>query len=177
MNSDDQASYDPHALGPPREVSEDAAAKKMSSENDNMLNEISPLGGYGHGDYIAHCHWCRRQFIGDKRATQCLPCAISRAQEAAHAAGKAEGAAEEQRVSRFILNCWMNDDNEEGPDYFPYWAAAKCFESDEQITEHEGDCINEPQMCRLCYQEKLENVRAMANAAIRARTEGGEGDG
>lgn len=35
-----------------------------------------PLGAFAPGNYIAKCLRCGDQFIGDKRATSCLECAI-----------------------------------------------------------------------------------------------------
>jgi hypothetical protein len=35
-----------------------------------------PLGGYAPGSYFCKCHDCGEQFEGDKRAMQCLPCAV-----------------------------------------------------------------------------------------------------
>ena len=36
-----------------------------------------PIGGYAPGWYIGKCCVCKEGFIGDKRATQCLPCGIN----------------------------------------------------------------------------------------------------
>lgn len=35
-----------------------------------------PIGGYAPGNYWCHCSSCGCKFTGDKRATQCEPCAI-----------------------------------------------------------------------------------------------------
>jgi len=35
-----------------------------------------PIGGFAPGDYMCKCVTCKEQFHGDKRATQCEPCAI-----------------------------------------------------------------------------------------------------
>lgn len=35
-----------------------------------------PVGGYAPGDYSCLCLSCKASFIGDKRASQCLPCAV-----------------------------------------------------------------------------------------------------
>jgi hypothetical protein len=35
-----------------------------------------PIGGFAPGDYMCKCVTCKEQFIGDKRAVQCEPCAI-----------------------------------------------------------------------------------------------------
>lgn len=35
-----------------------------------------PIGGYADGNYMCNCVTCKKQFIGDKRAVQCEPCAI-----------------------------------------------------------------------------------------------------
>lgn len=41
-----------------------------------------PLGGYAPGDYMSKCIRCEQQFIGmDKRALNCLPCAIDSVNE------------------------------------------------------------------------------------------------
>jgi len=50
----------------------------------NQNNEISvlteqkqyPIGGYAQGFYTCKCVTCRKEFMGDKRAVQCEPCAI-----------------------------------------------------------------------------------------------------
>lgn len=34
-----------------------------------------PLMGYAPGDYMCRCCDCGAEFVGDKRAVQCLPCA------------------------------------------------------------------------------------------------------
>lgn len=47
----------------------------LSSEN--MLQRISPLGGYRYGRVVRLCRECDRTFHGRKDATQCLPCAVS----------------------------------------------------------------------------------------------------
>jgi hypothetical protein len=41
-----------------------------------MNREEYPIGGYAPGYYINNCVTCKEQFMGDKRATQCEPCAI-----------------------------------------------------------------------------------------------------
>jgi hypothetical protein len=35
-----------------------------------------PIGGYAEGNYMCNCSTCKKQFMGDKRAVQCEPCAI-----------------------------------------------------------------------------------------------------
>ncbi|UTU07968.1 hypothetical protein CcrC1_gp282 [Caulobacter phage C1] len=47
----------------------------------DQITEIAPhLRGYGWapGDYFSRCHVCDQQFIGDKRAISCHPCAVAR---------------------------------------------------------------------------------------------------
>lgn len=38
-----------------------------------------PLRGYAPGRYICRCKSCEKHFEGDKRAMQCLPCALTAA--------------------------------------------------------------------------------------------------
>lgn len=38
--------------------------------------KIYPIGGYAPGNYTCICSTCGSQFIGDKRAVQCEPCAV-----------------------------------------------------------------------------------------------------
>ncbi|MEX6507720.1 hypothetical protein [Jiella sp. M17.18] len=38
-----------------------------------------PLGGFSPGLYSVVCRSCARRFEGDKRAMQCLPCALAKA--------------------------------------------------------------------------------------------------
>jgi Zn-finger protein len=40
-----------------------------------------PIGGYAPGNYISTCTTCKTEFIGDKRAVQCEPCAIKMTEE------------------------------------------------------------------------------------------------
>jgi hypothetical protein len=40
-----------------------------------------PIGGYAPGNYMCSCSTCKKEFIGDKRAVQCEPCAISMTKE------------------------------------------------------------------------------------------------
>lgn len=41
-----------------------------------------PIGGYGPGNYWNKCVTCKAQFMGDKRAVQCEPCATKMIEEA-----------------------------------------------------------------------------------------------
>jgi hypothetical protein len=36
-----------------------------------------PIGGYAPGNYICRCVTCKKDFIGDKRAVQCIECAMT----------------------------------------------------------------------------------------------------
>jgi len=36
-----------------------------------------PIGGYAPGNYMSHCVNCDEEFMGDKYAKQCEPCAIN----------------------------------------------------------------------------------------------------
>lgn len=36
-----------------------------------------PIGGYAPGNYMSECVTCKEQFMGDKYARQCEPCAIN----------------------------------------------------------------------------------------------------
>lgn len=42
-----------------------------------MEEKKYPIGGYAPGNYQRHCCTCGGGFIGDKRAYQCEPCAVS----------------------------------------------------------------------------------------------------
>lgn len=35
-----------------------------------------PLAGYAPGSYLNHCLTCGDYYYGDKRAIECLPCAV-----------------------------------------------------------------------------------------------------
>lgn len=48
-----------------------------------MLKEVGRIGYYADGNYTCQCVNCERQFIGDKRAVHCLPCAVKSLVEAA----------------------------------------------------------------------------------------------
>ena len=45
---------------------------------EEMLGQIGAVGGFAIGKYCCECCKCKRTFLGDKRAIQCLPCAIDR---------------------------------------------------------------------------------------------------
>lgn len=40
-----------------------------------MAGELGRVGGWAPGLYSGKCRTCDRGFFGDKRATECLPCA------------------------------------------------------------------------------------------------------
>jgi hypothetical protein len=42
----------------------------------DMLEEVGAIGSYANGNYVCKCRKCERLFLGDKRATVCLPCVI-----------------------------------------------------------------------------------------------------
>jgi len=42
------------------------------------------LFGFATGNYTCKCAECEMDFIGDKRSSQCLGCAIKHAQKTAH---------------------------------------------------------------------------------------------
>lgn len=51
----------------------------MSSE---LARNAWPLGGYAPGNYTCKCLDCKVEFTGDKRAIQCLECAVVQAKKA-----------------------------------------------------------------------------------------------
>lgn len=44
---------------------------------EQQVREIDRVGSFAAGDYVSLCRDCERHFIGDKRATQCLRCALA----------------------------------------------------------------------------------------------------
>jgi hypothetical protein len=44
---------------------------------DQAVERLGRVGGFAPGSYISHCVACDRQFLGDKRAINCLPCAVA----------------------------------------------------------------------------------------------------
>lgn len=42
-----------------------------------MTDNKYPIGGFAPGNYQCKCCTCGSEFIGDKRAVQCEPCAVS----------------------------------------------------------------------------------------------------
>lgn len=51
--------------------------KDICSCNTGPKQETKyPIGGFAPGNYMCNCVTCKTQFIGDKRAVQCEPCAI-----------------------------------------------------------------------------------------------------
>lgn len=54
----------------------------MKARNLNeMAAELGRVGGWAPGAYFGKCRKCDREFIGDKRAHECLPCATKRLDE------------------------------------------------------------------------------------------------
>lgn len=45
--------------------------------NDDMVKRLGRVGTFAPGNYISKCMVCQVQFVGDKRALNCLPCAVS----------------------------------------------------------------------------------------------------
>ena len=88
----------------------------------NALAEIKawPLGSYAPGNYCCNCISCKREFTGDKRAIQCLDCAII--------AHKARIAALEAQVEgmRVALKIFADEaaiyDPPEGDDHHMAWS-------------------------------------------------------
>jgi hypothetical protein len=46
-----------------------------------MAAELGRVGGWAPGFYMGKCGGCDRGFMGDKRATKCLPCAANGLEE------------------------------------------------------------------------------------------------
>lgn len=44
---------------------------------NEMAAELGRVGGWAPGNYMSKCGNCNREFEGDKRASKCLPCAVS----------------------------------------------------------------------------------------------------
>lgn len=67
-----------------------------------------PLGGWASGNYACVCQACGRQFVGDKRALSCAPCAYG----AGGARTKADArAVSDEDVERFWSSCKRRDDD------------------------------------------------------------------
>lgn len=43
---------------------------------EEMIKEAGRIGDYADGFYFCKCRECSRTFVGDKYASQCLPCAV-----------------------------------------------------------------------------------------------------
>lgn len=70
---------------------------------ETMREQTARLGRVGMwapGSYISKCSACERQFEGDKRAMNCLPCAVSRLSSMADRATDEEALARVIRVAR-----------------------------------------------------------------------------
>lgn len=44
---------------------------------NEMAAELGRVGGWAPGNYLGKCRSCEREFTGDKRAVECLPCATA----------------------------------------------------------------------------------------------------
>lgn len=76
---------------------------------------------------------------------------------------------EEERLTLFILLCWMNDENDYKPEYFVFnnKSLLEMFHRLEAADEHDGDCTKEPHVCYACLFSKLKIARACANKALK----------
>jgi hypothetical protein len=53
-------------------------SEKLHPEhNDEMVKRLGRVGAFAPGSYISRCVACQVMFEGDKRALNCLPCAVS----------------------------------------------------------------------------------------------------
>ncbi len=48
-----------------------------------MASELGRVRGWAPGNYLGKCRGCGQGFMGDKRASECLPCAANGLQERA----------------------------------------------------------------------------------------------
>lgn len=48
----------------------------LSSPKEEKAEPKYPIGGYAPGHYMCTCCTCKNNFMGDKRAVQCEPCAL-----------------------------------------------------------------------------------------------------
>lgn len=55
--------------------------EELTRKIDTRKPKQYPIGGYAPGNYSCTCVTCKINFIGDKRAVQCEPCAIVATQE------------------------------------------------------------------------------------------------
>ncbi len=51
--------------------------KLHPEHNDDMVKRLGRVGAFAPGSYISQCAACQVMFEGDKRALNCLPCAVS----------------------------------------------------------------------------------------------------
>ncbi len=63
-------------------VREEDGVKEEWRGLNEMAREIGRIGAWAPGNYICKCSACDRTFEGDKRAMNCLPCAIQALQAA-----------------------------------------------------------------------------------------------
>lgn len=57
-------------------IGESHGYPKSTMSAGDMVKELGRIGRFADGLYVGTCANCERSFIGDKRATQCLPCAV-----------------------------------------------------------------------------------------------------
>jgi len=76
--------------------------EELTRKIDTRKPKQYPIGGYAPGNYSCTCVTCKIDFIGDKLAVQCEPCAIE----------MTEGKSKEEQIKKEILKC------KESPYYF-----------------------------------------------------------
>ncbi len=81
---------------------------------DEILNKISRIGMWAPGSYMCTCFDCEDQFTGDKRALQCLPCAIKSEQ------GYAARLEAELKEAGEIIDAFYTQVSTEGTKHFPH---------------------------------------------------------
>jgi len=86
----------------------------------NPTEELKyPIGGYAPGNYMCNCTTCKTQFIGDKRAVQCEPCAVKMVEEQSQLlieSNRISAEKEENRVEWIVIMYKQNLNGRETED-------------------------------------------------------------
>lgn len=73
-----------------------------TSEKDGGLERAWPLFGYAPGDYMCKCVVCDQTFVGDKRAVNCLECAVRAANRKLASPAPAESGGPVAAIVRYL---------------------------------------------------------------------------
>lgn len=146
----------------------------MSSE---LEARAWPLGGYAPGNYTCKCLDCKVEFTGDKRAIQCLECAVTQARKV-HSAVRNDAMEADNTICSLEARLEVLEALIEAQKHSDVVArtAKLLYEKDDRIEALEAkNARKDAEIDRL--KRSLMGAAMFAQPAMRRAREGGNADG